>query len=336
MVTLLVYTSSALAQSSRHREFRNPVIDADFPDPTVIRAHDGYFYAYATESIVNGMRQHVQVARSSDLVSWQRLPDALPTPPTWADPSSPDTWVPDVIEADGKYFLYYAAEPIKRTGKCLAVATSDRPEGPFRDVGKPLKCGEGFVNIDPMAFDDPKTGKHLLYWGSGFQPIKVQELSRSRLEFASQSEPIDLVWPIKNNDPTNYQLLVEGAWVVYRNGYYYLFFSGDNCCGDKAHYAVMVARSKRAEGPFETFGDAAKRKNSVILEMGADWVAPGHNSVIRDDNGRDWIVYHAIPARGRDRRAMLISPLTYRRGWVYVTPSTPTSESQTAPFVRGK
>ncbi len=25
---------------------------------------------------------------------------------------------------------------------------------------------------------------------------------------------------------------------------------GDNCCGEGAHYAVMVARAKKATGPF--------------------------------------------------------------------------------------
>ena len=39
------------------------------------------------------------------------------------------------------------------------------------------------------------TGKHLLYWGSGFQPIKVQELAEDRISFAPGSQPVDLVWP---------------------------------------------------------------------------------------------------------------------------------------------
>ncbi len=31
--------------------YSNPVIDSDNPDPTVIKAEDGYFYLYATEVI---------------------------------------------------------------------------------------------------------------------------------------------------------------------------------------------------------------------------------------------------------------------------------------------
>ncbi len=41
----------------------------------------------------------------------------------------------------------------------------------------------------------------------------------------------------------------RGCWVLRRGGWYYLFFSGDNCCGPEAHYATMVARSRSATGP---------------------------------------------------------------------------------------
>jgi arabinan endo-1,5-alpha-L-arabinosidase len=188
----------AFAQSSF---YQNPVFDFDFPDPTVIRAADGYFYAYATQTIVDGKLHHIQAARSKDLINWQRLPDALPEKPVWADKPEPKFWAPHVSEADGKYFMYYSADPNTLTGLCLAVAVANSPAGPFKDVGKPLQCGESFINIDPMAFDDPKTGKRLLYWGSGFQPIKVRELAPNRIEFAAGSQPVDLVSTIKDENP---------------------------------------------------------------------------------------------------------------------------------------
>ena len=62
-------------------------------------------------------------------------------------------------------------------------------------MGKPLLFGTASNIIDPMAFDDPATGKQLLYWGSGFQPIKVQELGPDRMSFAPGSAPVDLIWP---------------------------------------------------------------------------------------------------------------------------------------------
>ena len=325
------------------QHYVNPVFDTDFPDPTVIRAADGWYYAYATQTIVAGQMHNIQAARSRDLVRWERLPDALPVKPSWANQTQ-KFWAPHVSQAGSTYYMYYSADPNTLTGLCLAVATARAPAGPFTDVGRPLRCGESFVNIDPMAFDDPITGKRLLYWGSGFQPIRVQELAPDRVSFARGSRPVELVAPIKDEDPANYQRLIEGAWVVYRNGFYYLFYSGDNCCGERAHYAVQVARSRRATGPFQTLAQTTGRKSSTILERNARWLAPGHNSVVRDTAGQDWMFYHAIDEQNRYlpkdasiggdrdvRRVMLMDRIMYRGGWPRIAGDTPATALRPAP-----
>jgi arabinan endo-1,5-alpha-L-arabinosidase len=308
--------------------YANPVIDADFPDPAILKAGDSFYYVYATQGGGEGAFHNIQVARSRDLVAWEPLGDALPVKPGWASRTQ-DFWAPHVLEDGGRYYLYYSAKPDAALadtslGLCLAVATASRPEGPFSDSGQPLQCGPGFVNIDPMAYDDPATGKRLLYWGSGFGPVKVRELAPDRLSFAPGSAAIDLVHPVKSDDPGEYQRLVEGAWVIRRRSFYYLFYSGDNCCGPNAHYAVMVARSRSATGPFETLAAAGGAANSVILEQGGIWVAPGHNSIVEDAGGDDWILYHAVDSRRprskpgdevNTRRVMLIDRLVWRGGW---------------------
>ncbi len=191
-----------------------------------------------------------------------------------------------------------------------------------------------------MAYDDPATGKRLLYWGSGFEPIKVQELSRDRLSFAPGSVATNLVATIKNEDPANYQRLVEGAWIVLRGGYYYLFYSGDNCCGPKAHYAVMVARSRSTMGPFETLATVTGAPGSVILQANAEWIAPGHNAIVTDSRGDDWIVYHAVDARRtrsndgdevNSRRIMLIDRIEWVDGWPRIAGASPSSGPRPAP-----
>lgn len=318
--------------------YANPVLDSDFPDPAVLKAADGFYYAYATQGGGKGTMHNIQVARSRNLVEWKRLRDALPAKPRWASKTQ-DFWAPHVHEHRGRYYLYYSAKPDaaltdETRGLCLAVATAPSPKGPFTDSGRPLQCGPGFVNIDPMAFDDPATGKRLLYWGSGFGPIKVQELGADRISFASGSVPVDLIHTVKSEDPAEYQRLIEGAWVLRREGWYYLFYSGDNCCGPKAHYAALVARSRSATGPFKTLAAATGAANSVILEQRGIWVAPGHNSVINDARGTLWIVYHAVDSRRprskvtddmNTRRVMLIDPLVWKDGWPRVEGGGPST-----------
>ena len=322
-------------------QYSNPVVDQDLPDPTVIRGGDGQFYVYATQG--GDPIRNIQVARSPDLVRWDVLGDALPVKPTWASRTQ-DFWAPDVHHVDRRYYLYYSAKPDaaltdQSRGLCLAVATAERPEGPFVDKGSPLQCGESFVNIDPFAFDDPAIGKKWLYWGSGFGPIKVQELADDRLSFAEGSSPIDLVPAIKTEDPAEYRRLVEGVWVTLRDGWYYLFFSGDNCCGPNAHYATMVARSRSATGPFEV----RERPLYLVVEANARWNAPGHNSVIRDDAGAYWFFYHAVDRRQprsrpaddvNTRRVMLMDRLVWRDGWPEVDGKAPSTTPQPAPVVR--
>jgi arabinan endo-1,5-alpha-L-arabinosidase len=339
-LTLFATAGCAGLKSGPATSYANPVLNADFADPTVIRA-DGNYYAYATQTERDGRMLNIQVARSANLVEWTHAGDALPVKPTWASKTQ-DFWAPHVHYADGRYFLYYSAKPDAalsddKRGLCLAVATAARPDGPFVDIGKPLLCGESFVNIDPMAFDDPVTGKRLLYWGSGFQPIKVQELGPDRISFAPASKPVELIQAMKSEDPAEYQRLVEGAWVIRRKGYYYLFFSGDNCCGPKAHYALMVARSRNATGPFEL------PPNKVILEANDRWIAPGHNSTITDVRGRDWVVYHAVDAsRPRTkpsddvntRRIMLIDRMVWEHGWPTIDSRAPSKQPKAAPSVK--
>lgn len=339
-----VRTAATSSSRQRANTYTNPVFDVDFPDPTIVRASDGWYYAYATQTIIDGQTINIQVARSKDLIDWQHLGDALPVKPKWASETQ-KFWAPHVSQFGDTFYMYYSADPNTLTGLCLAVATSKSPRGPFTDSGKPLKCGASFVNIDPMAFDDKRTGKRLLYWGSGFQPIRVQELAPDRLSFMPGSEPVDLIETIKDENPDNYQRLIEGAWMMERDGYYYLFFSGDNCCGDKAHYAVMVARSKSATGPFETLAQAKGKKSSAILERNERWIAPGHNSVVRDSAGDDWIFYHAIDSKNRFlkndisgdrdvRRIMLMDKLVYRDGWPTVEKSSPSTIAKPKPKVR--
>src|SRR5437868_7350692 len=306
----------------------NPILDEDFPDPAVIHADDGYYYAYATQTLRDGHWINIQVARSADLIHWEQLGDALPKKPDWAQ-TTQDFWAPSVIFDGSTNFIYYSATPDlchhHERGHALAVATSSSPAGPFVDMGMPLLLGAGFEFIDPMAYDDPVTGKHLLYWGSGFQPIKVQELSKDRLSFALGSNPVDLIWP--NGENGSFPRLVEAAWIIRHDDFFYLFYSGDNCCGPDAEYGVMVARSRSARGPFETLEQATGVPHSLMLQKCDRWLAPGHNSIVTDKAGQVWIVYHAIDVNRprqtqhdeiNSRRILLIDKIEWRDGWPYV------------------
>lgn len=322
--------------------FTNPIIDDNFPDPTILRAADGWYYAYGTQTKRAGTIINLQVARSRDLVAWEYLGEGLPAKPSWALLSQ-KIWAPHVSEHDGRYYLYYSTRPDGADYFSLAVAVAAAPAGPFVDCGRPMLPGPGFTCIDPMAYDDPATGQRLLYWGSGFGPIWVRELAADRLNFAPGSEAVAVLHPSPSDDPADYHRLIEGAWVHQRAGWYYLFFSGDNCCGPHAHYAVLVARARHATGPFETYATATANPHAALLAANTHWHAPGHNCVVTDAAGHDWLACHAIDPRqptfdaiddseGYSRRVLILARLEYDAdGWPVVAHGSPNWQPQPAP-----
>ena len=76
-----------------------PVYDRDFPDPFVLAAPGGRYFAYGTQT----GDLNLQVMESPDLTRWEHRGDALPQLPQWA--SRGRTWAPAVLERDGGYVL---------------------------------------------------------------------------------------------------------------------------------------------------------------------------------------------------------------------------------------
>ena len=106
----------------------------------------------------------------------------------------------------------------------------------------------------------------------------------------------------------------------------------------------MVARSRRATGPFEVRRLVAGQPSRPILVANERWRAPGHNSVVTDAAGHDWLAYHAISVRQKTfnavneeqqdtRRVLLLDRLEYVDGWPCLVAShgTPSATPQPAP-----
>jgi arabinan endo-1,5-alpha-L-arabinosidase len=334
----IVGGASATATTGGHT-YRNPVLNRDFPDPTVRLASDGWYYAYGTEGDPGGVHVNIQSARSRDLVHWTYLGDALPHLPAWGDEANV-SWAPDVVERAGRYFLYYSIVPndlLNDFGLCLAVATSSSPAGPFTTTDQPLYCGPTEADIDPGLFRDPATGTWHVYWGSGGD-IVTAPLARTMVRLRHpDAQPRRLLrgWSSPIHRP--YEHGIEGPFVAYHGGWYYLFYSGDNCCSYPPHYATMVARSRSATGPFTRLAATRPGKSSVMMHSNWRWAGPGHVSVIRDAAGHDWLVHHAIDRRhpylpgGGVRRPMLIERIVYSKGWPTIRNGSPAIWPQPAP-----
>jgi arabinan endo-1,5-alpha-L-arabinosidase len=53
--------------------YANPVLNQDFPDPTVIAAPDGWYYAYGTETMINAQRYNIQLTEIAQPEEWYTI-----------------------------------------------------------------------------------------------------------------------------------------------------------------------------------------------------------------------------------------------------------------------
>ena len=59
-------------------------------------------------------------------------------------------------------------------------------------------------------------------------------------------------------------------------------------------------------------------RGSLVVGRSGFFIAPGHNSVILDDNGDYWLVYHAYHKDVSNKRVLLIDKLEWDNGWPQV------------------
>lgn len=314
--------SKSSANNPSSVKYSNPVIGYDCPDPTVLddRSRTGYFYAYSTSHD----NTNLPVYRSKDMVHWEALGDGLSS--SWKPWSEGGRlWAPDINYVNGKYILYYAMGVWGNSQlSASGVAVSDNPEGLFQDKGMVVSFQNTGVgnSIDPMLFLD-EDGTKYLYWGSlgKTSGIWVIELSDDCLSIKEGAEPIKLG---ANN--------MEAAYVIKRNGYYYMFNSKGSCCeGSNSTYHLIVSRSKSPKGPF--IGPDGKSLlesdyANIILSSSLDstFIGPGHDAqIITDDAGNDWMAYHAYwKGNNYNGRCMLIDKIVWENGWPRFTSEHPT------------
>ena len=312
--------------------YTNPVINNDFPDPSVIAVPGNGFFAYATHDDFSPTINNILVRHSTDLIYWSEAAGALKEPPVWAK-NCQRFWAPDVHFINNEFRMYFAAEPDTKDGMCLALAISKMPTD-FIDIGRPLSrmAGSTYQMIDPCFFADPKSGRHFLYYGSAHEPIRVATLSRDGASFIDEPRIV-----LRPNENAPFERLREGAFVMYHEKFdrYFMYVSGDNTWEENG-YAVSVFWS---DDPVKEFKKIPGEH--IVLKGNSRWDAPGQCCIIKDAAGDDWIFYHAVDTKerfikGTDRhlRKMCMDKIKYTEdGWPFIEGGSPSFQMQNGPVI---
>lgn len=330
LVLLFVINDKAICQDTLNARYvgyyTNPVFDHDFPDPNLVKAKDGYFYAYSTQA--NWRKEGlsgpyvIPILRSKNLVQWDTVGAALDKKPSWKEAGG--IWAPDATFYKGNYYLYYSYSTWGDPNPGIGVAVSPKPEGPFNDKGKVFFSKEVGVDnsIDPVAVED--NGKRYLVWGS-FHGIYGIELS------VDGTKTVGDKFQLGGN-------AYEGSYFYKRGKYYYYFGSTGTCCeGIKSTYKVKVARATSFKGPYtDKDGKSLLENGGALLLQGNDggegFVGPGHNGdIFTDKAGDTWMLYHAFDKQNPAGRKMLLDKIEWKDEWPVMQNSQPTFTKQKAP-----
>ena len=325
--------SSSLNESSSqilsYSIYKNPVYDFDFPDPTIVKHSDGYYYAFCTGT---------RIIKSLDLVEWESVGIAISVRPTWGS-SGASMWAPDVIFIKGQYVMYYSLSKWDDPNPGIGLATAPHPTGPWTDLGKFFLSDEIGVNnsIDPQAFIDVD-GRVYLIWGS-FRGIYAIELTDDGLDFKDGSvgtanENKTRLAGFETSRPLEVNTF-EAAYIIYRNNYYYLFLSNGQCCSGSYSYNVRVARAESVLGPYTDANQRSMLSGDVgtyVVFGNNQFAAPGHNSIVQDDVGNDWMLYHAYVGENRNKRVLMLDKLLWdENGFPYLLGTTPSNNRKKGP-----
>lgn len=325
---LVTSCSSQESQSDQTAEYQNPVYEPVLADPSVIKAEDGYYYAYGTEDAWgdDSETKLAPIVRSGNLTDWEYIGEAFNQKPNWK--GAGNIWAPDIHYYRNQYILYYSLSMWGDSDPGIGLAVSDNPEGPFEDHGKLFTSEEiGVENsIDPFFYEEE--GTPYLVWGS-FHGIYGVELKDDGMSV--NGDPFQIAG-------TDY----EAPYIIKREQQYYFFGSKGSCCeGANSTYHVAVGRSESFKGPYVDREGKKLLNNggTTILKADTDskFAGPGHNAVITDEADRDWMIYHAIEKSepllwsSASRRPLMIDPIIWEDGWPWIEGGQPSEEFQTAP-----
>lgn len=223
----------------------------------------------------------------NDLNNWTCHGDIFHTKPDRDHPSDTDwngdntqLFAPDVVEKDGKYYLY--AYIVNAPG-CVGV--SDKPEGPFKLLSRykytipdEICCNGWFIDPGVLVDDDGRT-----YIYCGFERSFMAEVEDDMYTIKDGS-CIEHIIPIEPDPEHGFdekdKLFFEACSMRKVGDTYYLIYS------PKMGSRLAYATSDKPTGPFTYRG--------YIVDNGVDYPGGNDHGSIACINGQWYIFYHRM------------------------------------------
>ena len=261
----------------------NPVLNADFSDPDVIRVGEKY-YMVASDFHFMGM----QVLESDDMVNWRYVSQIYHRldEPGWNENKhyAGGSWAPAIRYHNGLFYVFFCTPE-----EGLYMSTAKDAHGPWAPLHL-VKRVEKWE--DPCPFWDEDGQAYLGRSQHGAGPIIVHRMSPDGKRLLDEGVTV-YTGPV-----------AEGTKFLKRHGWYYLIIPE----GGVGQGWQTVLRARNIYGPYE---------RQVVLEQGSTTVNGPHQGALMDTPDGQWWFYHFqdTPVLGR---VVHLQPARWLDDWLQV------------------
>jgi beta-xylosidase len=284
-------------QSSQALWYTNPIIDADYSDPDVIRVGDDFYLTASSFNCVPGL----PILHSKDLVNWKIIGHALQQQlpaDVFARPQHGNgVWAPSIRYHKGHFYIFYGDPDFG-----IYMVKARNAAGPW---SRPLLIRRARGWIDPAPFWDHDGNAYLVHaWANSRSGIKsILTINRMSPDGSKLLDDGKMVFDGRAHHPT-----IEGPKLYKRNGYYYIFAPA----GGVATGWQTVLRSKNIYGPYE---------DRIVMDRGQTEInGPHQGGWIELKSGESWFVH--FQDRGAYGRVVHLQPMKWVDDWPVIGADT--------------
>ena len=348
LLVLLPLSLGVVHAQGESETFSNPVFAHDWPDPTIWQGDDSLYYTFSTAG-TNYAKGLGKFLWSEDMVTWDTIPDYVWTSQTLSQLKQygSSLWAPQVTRIGGRWLMYLTCYGTSSADPSIVVLTLDSEtfptseglHGPWSLDGVITSSKENHIidTIDPFVTEDTITGRVWMFFGSTGRNYRV-ELAADGLSL-SDSASFTHVAGLSLAEDTKRNKVFEGAYLYYRDGYWYYFVSSGMY--SNYTYSLKVGRSPSLDGTFVSKSGNLMTEGhaTTILSTNSDdkdFFGPGHcGEIFEDNDGHTYMYYHChakdvpITVAGYIPRALMLQQIYWDdEGWPYFEGGKPLAQEE--------
>ncbi|MEP6677166.1 MAG: glycoside hydrolase 43 family protein [Ferruginibacter sp.] len=284
------YISKVWVADNGDGTYKNPVINADYSDPDVIRVDNDFYLISSSFNQTPGL----PVLHSNDLVNWtiicHVLQQQFPLEHFNKVQNGNGVWAPSIRYHNHEFYIYY---PDPDFG--IYMTKAKNINGPWTDPVM-VQAGRGLIDPCPLWDDNGKVYLVHAFAGSRAGIKSILVVKQLNAEGTKVIDEGVLVFDGHDTDPT-----LEGPKFYKRNGWYYIFAPA----GGVGTGWQIVLRSKNIYGPYE---------RKVVMDQGSGKInGPHQGAWVTTASGEDWFLH--FQDKDAYGRVVHLQPMQWKNDW---------------------